>query len=94
VKPEPLDYATPSKKHARDLPVFATIFGVLFGLVGIFASISGVAGIVWLVQDWKTVDDRDVLGVVCSMLIGAICLFMCVRWIRSAVRYAFDSWAG
>jgi uncharacterized membrane protein YfcA len=94
VKPEPLNYATPSKKHKRSFPVLAIIFGALSGLVGIVALYFGITGISWLVHDWETVDARDVSAVLCFTLIGAICSFACIRWIRSAFRDGFDSWSG
>ena len=91
---EPLDYATPSENHKRNHPFLAIFFGALSGLIGIVASFYGIEGIVWLIQDWETIDARDVLAVVCFTLIGAVCLFICIRWIRNAIRDALDPWAG
>jgi hypothetical protein len=46
----------------------------------------GVAGIIWLVRDWRHADGQDICGVVMFNLIGGLCVFFAIRWVRSAVK--------
>ncbi|HEV8274839.1 MAG TPA: hypothetical protein VGQ26_03975, partial [Streptosporangiaceae bacterium] len=52
--PPALDYATPeTRRKPSALSPIAAVLGALVGLFGALMLFCGVAGIVWLVRDWR-----------------------------------------
>jgi hypothetical protein len=82
----PLEYATPKRPERSARSAAAIVFGVMAGLFGALMLFYGVEGIVWLVRDWKRVDDQDVVDVVVWNIIGLVCAYAAWRWIAGGAR--------